>query len=134
MNPRVFVVKAPIGIFSLSNGEIIYYELFSKDAHKAVEQFLAEVPESFLRHLEGYEIAEGGEKVLRKNIRSFAIDLGFVGNDEEFNTFISEFSALLSKKKMKSSASRDKLIIQASNALEDISKIQNLFMERLREW
>ncbi|MBI5061394.1 MAG: rRNA biogenesis protein [Candidatus Aenigmarchaeota archaeon] len=131
---QAFLSKSPIGIFALTaEGDIIFYRLFDKNPGKALLQFREDIPASFLAELKGYERADGS-RVMRKKIRSFATDLGFAKSSKDFTAFLSEFAALLSKEKMKTAASRDRLIIQASNALEDLMKIQNLLLERIREW
>jgi nucleolar protein 56 len=130
------IVKFPIGIFALSEkGELINFRLFSRNAEKALEEFLAE-DKAFVSSLKGYEIKEGSEAadILRKNIREYAVNLGFCQNNEEFNSFICEFSSLLSKKRMKTSIGRDKLLIQAVNALDEVNKISNTLNERAGEW
>jgi nucleolar protein 56 len=126
----------PIGIFAVSEKELIYYELFEKKAENAVKSFCQDVPDNFVKHLNGYQISQNheSEKFIRERIRQYAISLGFVSNDIEFNKFITKFAFLLSKESLKGSIGRDKLIIQASNALEDLNTIINVLTERLYEW
>jgi nucleolar protein 56 len=71
---------------------------------------------------------------MRKRVREYATSLGFAKGDEEFNDFLSKLALLISKKRMKASIGRDRLIIQAICALEDMAKILNLFIERIDEW
>lgn len=132
---RAFIAKFPIGIFALSEkGELIHFRLFSRNPQKALEEFMAE--DSFIDSLKGYEIVEDDKAsvILRKNIREYAVSLGFAASDEEFNSFLCEFSSLLSRKRMKTSIGRDRLLIQASNALEEMNKNSNLMNERISEW
>jgi nucleolar protein 56 len=133
---RALVSRSPIGFFAfLEKGDLLYYKLFSKDSDKAVEA-LGELPEDFTSSIRNYEIKEGREadRLMRKRLREYAISLGFVKNDKELNEFLSAFGIALSRKRMKGLIARDRLLIQASCALEDMSKIVNLLLERLHEW
>ncbi|MFH0832579.1 MAG: hypothetical protein V1900_02590 [Candidatus Aenigmatarchaeota archaeon] len=129
------VAKTPIGVFAFSEkGELLYYKLFSRDAAKAVDEFLSPA-ENHITEMKGYEIKEDRSgRLIRKKMREYAIDLGFVKNDSELNVFLSGFALILSKKRMKIIIGRDRLVVQASNALDDLNKIHNLLLERLREW
>ncbi len=131
---QAFLTKTPIGIFALTeSGEIIFYKLFERIPAKAAHQFREKIPGSFLSELGSYTILDGS-RVGRKKIRELAINLGFSSSDWELTAFLSEFSSIISRERIRLSASRDRLVVQASNALEDMIKIQNLFLERLREW
>lgn len=132
---KVFIVRSPVGYFAFSNSELVYYQLFERNPVKALDKF-QNFSEEFLNKLKGYQVEEREEakKTLRKKIREYAISLGFAKNDEELNQFLSEFALLLSRKKMKLAITPDRLIIQASNALEDLNKILNSLFMRLNEW
>ncbi|MBI2578586.1 MAG: hypothetical protein HYW26_02640 [Candidatus Aenigmarchaeota archaeon] len=134
---KAFVVKSPIGVFAFSeSGELVYYRVFSSDPPKALQEFESVIDKDFIDDLKDYELAEdkGAQMILRKHFREYALSLGFAKSSEELNKFLSSFAALLSRKRMKQQMSRDRLIIQASNALEDIKKTENLLSERFREW
>jgi len=127
------ITKSPIGFFAFSkDGKLLHYKLFTKNPEKA----LAEMKNisDFNKELKNYEIVEGGYDFLRKNIREFAKSLGFVKNDREFNKFISDFCVCQSKGNVSAQITKDKLLIQATNALDDMQKISNLVNERLYEW
>jgi nucleolar protein 56 len=130
------IAKSPIGVFAFSeDGKLLHYKLFSKSPEKNVAE-MKKIPQDFLNELKGYEIVEdeAGYEFLRKNIREFSKTLGFCNNDYEFNKFISEFCAVQSKNKMSVLTTKDKLLIQAANALDDAEKIKNLKEQRLYEW
>jgi nucleolar protein 56 len=130
------VVRSPIGAFAFSDdAELIYYTLYSKNAKTAVEQF-DEIPKELADALKGYDIIEDkvAQTFLRKKFRELALSLGFADSSEELDRFLSEFCLLISQKSLKGAIGRDKLIIQSSNALEDLNKIYNLLQERLYEW
>lgn len=114
--------KSPIGVFEFSeNGKLLHYKLFSRDPQKALAEFESD-PAKLDKKACGF---------LRKNIREYANSLGHF-NGEEFNSFVCEFAALLSKKSMK--IERDKLLIQANNALADVGRALSLCEERIGEW
>ncbi|MFH0837016.1 MAG: NOP5/NOP56 family protein [Candidatus Aenigmatarchaeota archaeon] len=130
-----YVAIAPFGAFAFSdNEEVLRFELFDKDPKKALEQYDAG-SSSILAQLDGYDIQQGevAHAILRKKLRELGISLQF-HSDEAFNKFLSDFCFCYSKAKMRFVFSKDKFIIQANNALDDISKISNLMSERLKEW
>lgn len=128
------VARSPIGIFAFSDNELLYYKLFSKSPSNAVEEFLKPIPDDFFAALNCKAKEDKSGKLLRERFREYAIGLGFAKDNSELNKFISDFALLLSKKKMKGIIGRDKLLVQANNALEDLNKIYNLLLERMREW
>ncbi|MBI4018291.1 MAG: hypothetical protein HY368_01655 [Candidatus Aenigmarchaeota archaeon] len=134
---KAIVAKSPIGVFAFSeDGELLYYRTFSSEPSKALQQFESNIDKDFIDDLKDYVVAE--EKAawlfLRKHFREYALSLGFAKSNEELNKFLSEFAALLSRRRMKEQLKRDRLLIQASAALEDAIKIENLLGERFREW
>ena len=67
------ITKSPIGVFAFKeDGELLYYELFSHEPVKAVEEFSkpAEI------QIDGYEPKEDirTARFLRKRFREYAID------------------------------------------------------------
>jgi len=129
---KAFVVKNPIGIFVFDeNEELVYHKLFSHNAEKALEEFLKKEEVK----VEGYEIeTDGAAKILRKKFRGLARSLHFVEGDEELNEFLNEFMIIYSKKKIGVKETSDKVLIQSSNALEEINKTISLYKQRLGEW
>lgn len=135
--PKAYVALSPIGVFAFSdNNQILYFELFEKDPEKALKQFDQGIKKDFLDKLSDYDIecSEKSNDILRKKIRDLSSDLKFAENDEEFNSFLSRFCYKLTQARMKFSFSKDKFIIQANNALEDLQRILGLMSERLKEW
>jgi nucleolar protein 56 len=133
---KALVTKSVIGYFAFSEkGELLYYKLFEPKPEDVEKTMNKPIPDDFLSKLEGYEVTEGkADKIMKERVRGYAISLGFVKSDEEFNNFLSRLALLISKKRMKSAIGRDRLIIQASCALDDMTKIVNLLFERIEEW
>jgi len=67
----------------------------------------------------------------RENFRAVALK---EFSPKQLSSFISQLSVELSKKMMKGSIGREKLIAQASNALDETVKISNTMLMRLSEW
>lgn len=130
MEMKALIAKSPLGAFAFTeDGNLIHFEpLQPPDA-------LAEPPQSFVEQLAGYEIEEKEDAYafLRRNFRTLVRDLT-AKSDEEINADIILFAELFSQKRLSSAISRDKLLVQASNALEDLNKTINLYNERLYEW
>ncbi len=115
--------RSPIGAFEFDEkGELADYRLFSRNPEMAAEEFLAS------------ESDADAQRILGKRMRGYAMDLQFASSAEELNTFISAFAAALSRKSMKGAIGRDKVMIQAFNAFEDMNTTLNVFSERLKEW
>lgn len=116
---KTLTAKHPIGIFSFAeNGSLVSHRFFKTPAEALAE----------------FELAEDSieaQKILRKSVRHYALSLAGM-KDEDFNSFLSGFGILLSRKNMRTG--RDRLVIQASKAAEDIEKSLNLLIERLNEW
>ena len=129
------ITKSPIGWFAFSEaGELIFYKLF--ELATAIRQFEGEMPEGFKAGLEGHVVEEDvrAERFLRPKLRQLAKDLGFCSKNAELNKFLVDFATALSKKRLVGVIGRDKLIIQATGALEDTSHASNGLLMRLAEW
>lgn len=134
---KALVVRSPIGLFAFDErGGLLAHFLFPREAAKAVEAFLSPLPKQFLAVIKDYSIEESeeGQKIFRPQMRKLAAQLGFAKDDAELNEFLGAFTSELSRKKAKGATGRDKLVIQASNALEDVSKALNGLLMRISEW
>ena len=128
---QAIISRSPIGTFAFSpGGELIFYRLYSREPSKALEEFNSKTK---MKELKDYEVSEDNA-FIRRNFRQYALNLGFCDNEADLNRFISEFGALLSRERLAGMIGRDRLLIQASNALEDSNRIVSLMMERLYEW
>ncbi|MCD6371136.1 MAG: C/D box methylation guide ribonucleoprotein complex aNOP56 subunit, partial [Candidatus Aenigmarchaeota archaeon] len=74
------------------------------------------------------------EKFLKENLRDIAIKEKFFKNAEEFNEFIVRVSIEISKEKIRKSVGKDVFVMQTVRAIEELDKMINVFVERLREW
>jgi nucleolar protein 56 len=78
--------------------------------------------------------SEAGEK-LRSNVEQFAVETGFVKDAEDFRLWTHNLTMEITKLRVKRTIEkRDLLVAQAIQALDDLDKVLNLFMGRVREW
>ena len=129
------VTKSPIGWFAFSeSGDLIFYRLF--DPARALEQFDGDMPQEVKDGLQGYAAREDirAERFLRAKLRQSAKEMGFCKSDAELSRFLAAFATARSKKNLVGIIGRDKLVIQAAAALDDVSRSMNGLLMRLSEW
>ncbi|MCD6576123.1 MAG: hypothetical protein J7K73_03110 [Nanoarchaeota archaeon] len=122
----VIIKVAPFGIFAFHKGKLVKKELWKeKDAagnffkrDEMLKEFKSKIP---IRAKQEIETLFGPE------IEKFAKKNGIKFN---FQKFMIEFTKL----KIKAGFSKDKLIIQSINMLEELNKVINILYEKLREW
>ncbi|MDI6825901.1 MAG: C/D box methylation guide ribonucleoprotein complex aNOP56 subunit [Candidatus Aenigmarchaeota archaeon] len=150
---KAYIVQNPVGIFAFDeNGEVIGQILFPRDAKKVAEKIvqdeLTTEEKQMVEQLkkkgytlfisskknEVYQSEEEnlGERKFRQNFRMFAKQEKF--SDSELNVFLTEVGIQLTKMRMKEVVKKDKIIMQAVDAIDEIDKSLNIFVERLREW
>lgn len=119
-----YQVKTFIGVFDIDeNKKVVSFKPFPKDPITVAGELK-----------EKSEAPREIEDFLKENLLKYAIDYKFVKNQTEFNQFFTKVNSELAKQKIKETASRDNLIIHANNAIEELDKSVNVFIERLREW
>jgi len=151
-NMKAFIWTNIFGSFAFNEkGEVITYKLFPKNGEyvfQALERSRREVIEEeaeLKEELEkkGFEVEfcvdkKKGmvklekEKIFRKNFRNFLKKIGM--KDEDINEFLSFISSFIARESVRRAVRKDDMIIQATGALEDLTKTINLFSERLREF
>jgi len=141
---KAVIVTTFIGCFGVAEGnKIVAYVDFPKDPEKIAELLEKSKSEKIEQEKEVEAALEkegfvGAEKSdnesITSNLRKLAIEKRFVKTNVEFNQFISKVNVLIAKKKIKKAIGRDQLIMQANNAIEELDKSINIFIERLREW
>lgn len=78
--------------------------------------------------------SKAGE-LLRENLGRYALEAGFVKNFEEVSLWMHKVSMELTKVKVrKATEKRDLLVVQTIQAMDDLDKTINLFVNRIREW
>jgi len=115
-----FVEKTPIGIYTFDkDGNIVDKKLFSKNVKEAIESFCL-------------SNAEGMQRFAAKQFRIIAKE-NFV-SEEELNEFLCSFVIEISKKNMVGLIGKDKLLVHAINAYDEVEKQINIMEQRLSEW
>lgn len=71
---------------------------------------------------------------LRDNFRSIVRESNTFKSEMELNQFLNSVMIAQSRLSISKIERRDKMIVQAVNALSDLEKIVNTLIERLREW
>ena len=134
---KAHVIKSVIGYFAFDDNEnLLHYKLFKPLPMLVRDKLKSKIDNDFTNNLSGYSIVEDyfAKKIMRKKLREFAVTLSFVKDEKEFNNFFSELGVLMSKEKMKTVITKDKIVVQASNTLTNIIKVLNLLTEHLKEW
>ncbi|MEK6909725.1 MAG: hypothetical protein AABW61_01460 [Candidatus Aenigmatarchaeota archaeon] len=135
----VYLIKTFIGIFALGEDkEVISFKPFPKDANIIATKLMEEEPKELQQiknELKNKQFITDKEieNFVKKNLLKYAIEYRFVKNQIEFNQFLTKVNSELTKLKIKESVGRDTLIIHVNNAIEELDKSINIFVERLRE-
>jgi len=135
----VYLVKTFIGIFVLDeNRKIISFKPFPKDANIIASKLMEEEPKELQQAKsesknKEFTVDKEIENFVKGNLLTYAIEYKFVKNQIEFNQFLTKVNSELSKQEIKESVGRDTLIIHVNNAIEELDKSINVFVERLRE-
>ncbi len=131
---KAFVARAPIGVFAFSEDG----QLLCCKAAASVDDgigFVKNKENPLADELSGYEIVENESsyRILRKQFRSLALE--FAGKDDKaLSAFMNEFGMKYSMSFLSTAVTRDKLLIQAASALDDLTRMTNIYAERLWEW
>lgn len=147
---KLYLAACVAGIFVFDErNKIVYNRLFKKDPEE-IAKALAELESgklaSDVKLPEGEIISDypisglkqekpnPGSEYLRQNFRKLAVELKFVKDQAELNKLLTEVNIAKTKTKISVTEKRDKILIQAISALNDLDRIVNTMIERLREW
>jgi len=150
---KTYIVLNPLGVFGVNEKkEIVDRVLFPKNEKKIVDVLLnkdltkeeKQLIERLKRKgytkfvsskkIEGYEFEADnlGERVIRHQFRQIAKDLGY--SDIQLNGLLTRIGIEFTKRKTKETVKKDRIVIQAINAIDEIDKSLNIFVARLREF
>jgi len=150
---KAYVVQGLIGVFALDEkGKLIDSILFPKDAKKIVKKLrkneLTTEEKEIIKNLkkkgytelisskknEAYKFEQDnfGERIFRQRFRIFAERLNF--SDLQLNQLLTDVGIELTKKRIKESVKKDKIVMQTVDAIDEIDKSLNILVSRLREW
>ncbi len=136
-------VKTAEKLENIENGKIIdeMVTLIETMRNKGYTSFTFERPE-IARNIHerlGLDVnvekpSKAGE-LLRGNLGKYALEAGFVKSLEEVSEWIRKASIELTKAKVRrATEKRDLLVMQTIQAMDDLDKTINLFVNRIREW
>jgi len=150
---KAYVVYNLIGVFGLdTNGKLIDYVLFPKNTNLIIQKInetdLTPEERELITKLKkknytdlvsskkndafNFDTEKTGEKLLRENLRSIIKEIHL--SDADLNEQLTEIGVELTKTRIKEAVKKDKIIIQAVDAIDEIDKSLNIFIARLREW
>jgi len=150
---KAYIVRNLIGVFGLDeNGKLIDYVLFPKDVNLIIQKMnetdltpeekdlTAKLKEKNYKELISSKKIDAfqldteniGEKLLRKSFRSITQKVHI--SDTELNEQLTKVGIGLTRSRIKEVVKKDKIIIQAVDAIDEIDKSLNIFTARLREW
>ena len=141
------VVATAIGVFCVEDSKVISYKPFSKDTELIAEKLrLSEtswIEEENLLKSEfapkGYSVQKAEKesqsyKFIYDNLRKLAVEYNFVKDQAEFNQHLTKVNIELTKVQIKKAVERGSLIPNTINAIDELDKATNIFIERLREF
>ena len=108
--------KVPLGIVDIEENTL---ELFSENPSEAFKMF-------------NESTYQDADENVSKTIRKCAENSGI--SNEKFNKFMSEFCALKSRTDLSVSIGKDKILIQAIAAFDEMTSVRNTFSMRMSEW
>ncbi len=150
---KAYVIQTLIGVFALDEkGELIDSVLFPRDAKKIVEklrkdeltveerEIIKKLKKSGYKELissksnSAYKFKREnlGLNIFRQQFRNFTKKSGI--SDLELNELLTKIGIELTKKRIKETVKKDKIIIQTVDAIDEIDKSLNILIARLREW
>jgi nucleolar protein 56 len=81
------------------------------------------------------ETPSAAGRLVRSTIAGLSEEVGFASNPQELYSLLYDVNLSLTRQRIRGAAERrDKLIVQAIEAIDDIDKTLNLFASRIREW
>ncbi len=150
---KAYITHNLIGVFGLdTNGKSIDHILFPKDANQIVQKInetdlipeekkliaklkkknCTELISSKRNNAFQFDSEKIGEKLLRENLRFIIKKINL--SDVDLNEQLTNIGIELTKRRIKEVVKKDKIIIQAVDAIDEIDKSLNIFTARLREW
>jgi nucleolar protein 56 len=139
-----YLTVNPIGLFIFNEEhKLINFKVFSKNPDEAAEKLdkfergeylpeLQEIKDKFKDLIT--EQPNEATDYFKVNFRKIVLENKLFKSDAELNQFLNVVSIAKSKLKISKIERRDKLIVQVVSALNDLERILNTIMERLREW
>ncbi|MCJ7450626.1 MAG: hypothetical protein MUP58_02695 [Candidatus Nanohaloarchaeota archaeon QJJ-9] len=122
-----FLTKNVLGVFVVEDGEIIEKREFPREPEKIVEKLEKSEEEEEIR--EEYQIEQKQMDAVELGKKA-----GIIESKKELYELQRQVAQEYTKKNLKKAQSKDQLLVQASRALDDLDKVNNKLIERLRPW
>ncbi|MBD3155691.1 MAG: C/D box methylation guide ribonucleoprotein complex aNOP56 subunit [Candidatus Aenigmarchaeota archaeon] len=134
---KAYISKTFLGLFAFDEKKkLVDKVLFPKDVKKLVDgiQKTEKYKEKLIKSLKskGYKEIEESNETGRNQFRKIAKNLGY--SDEKLNHLLTQIGIELTRRNVKITVKKDKIIIQVINAIDELDKSINISIARLREW
>jgi nucleolar protein 56 len=130
-----------------SSGKVVDRELFPKDAAVIAEKLsqsrsgkLIDEESTLVKRLKtkGIDAVKAGDDSdaaakMRDEFRTIALQLKWAGSQAEINAVLSAVGAAMAKPKLQEVKS-DRILMSAIGVSDELDRVINIFVERLREW
>ena len=144
---KAFIATGIMGAVAFDeNGSVLDKELFQKDARTIAEKLelsrkgtLIEEEQTLIDRLneKGYvstkEEGSIAESKMRDEFRSIALSLRWAGSHAEINQLLGAVGAASAKPKLQETKG-DRILMSAIGVADELDRVINVFVERLREW
>ena len=134
---KAHVAKTAIGCFAFDDDQkLLSYKLFKPSPADAVSHLSNVSCRDFLGNTVSADSQEDdfARRAARKNVREYAVSLGFVKDARAFNEFMAGLGMELSSRKLSGILTRDIILMHSSNSLESMGKYINILTEHMKEW
>jgi len=138
--PKAYIAKNFMGVFAFNdNGKLIDKILFPVKPEDIAERLRTKAAEEgrLIERLGEYEIDRSkgnkGEQALRQQSRQLTLKFKWASGSAEYNQTISKVNVLLTKDKLRLKKG-DRILMQVIGVLDEMDRVINVFVERLREW
>ncbi len=154
---KAYLLTIPVGVIAVDEKKkVLETYFFPKDPKLAATKFLSSEEGKIIKEekkvkdfleKKGYEVVflkkKKGERFeenveiedwVRENLIKILLEKNFAKDVLEVNELLSKINLVISRERIRKSARRDRLVIQATNALEELDKIINILAQRLREF
>ncbi len=134
---KAYISQTVLGLFAFDEKKkLVDKTLFPKDPKKITDAL--ENPKKYKEELlkklkkKGYKDIEESDEIGRTKFRKIAKDLGY--SDKKLNELMTQIGIEYTRRRIKKTVKKDKIVIQLVNAIDELDKSINIFSARIREW
>ncbi len=141
---KAYIGRCFIGVFAFDeNKTLLNYKLFTNNPEDVADKMQSDKLEEEKELVSDLKKAGFNDfdldknnlayTVLKDQMRKLALDLQFVQDQKELNSFLTSVNVALNKRQLKK-VKKDKIIMHVIGVIDELDKVTNNFSERLREW